>query len=238
MVLPAQASNGSDPYSPAMMTAPAGQISFDGEGAPPDGGWDILNRASGYIDRRSAREQGFELRTGRVDGAEAVHHAQGRIGGHERVRSCFQGNGCQHRVEGADLDVALEEPKAQPEVLELLDHLGGGGRLDISSAHRFDQSATLLTERMVGALRVDENRRVENDQRPPPRSSSNSRLSSPTSGTELSGASRMRSAACWRRRLVEGKARSIASRMTWATDVPRASASRATRSYRSLSNRI
>src|SRR6266542_2197254 len=117
MVLPAQASNGSDPYSPAMMTAPAGQIAFDGEGAPPDGGWDILNRASGYIDRRSAREQGFELRTGRVDGAEAVHHAQGRIGGHERVRSCFQGNGCQHRVEGADLDVALEEPKAQPEVL-------------------------------------------------------------------------------------------------------------------------
>ncbi len=117
MVLPAQASNGSDPYSPAMMTAPAGQISFDGEGAPPGGGWDILNRASGYIDRRSAREQGFELRTGRVDGAETVHHAQGRIGGHERVRSCFQGNGCQHRVEGADLDVALEEPKAQPEVL-------------------------------------------------------------------------------------------------------------------------
>src|SRR5439155_17035732 len=161
---------------------------------------------------------------------------------HEAGAEMFVPNGYQRSQEVGvgerQLDRIAPGPPSGPYVGKLLDHLGCGRCLDPLIACGIDQPSTRLGQGMPGSFRTHEDRGVEEDHRPPLRSSSSSALRSPGSGTGMSGAWRIRAAASRRRRVVGGRARSIASRTIWATDVPRASASWARRSYRSRSSRI
>lgn len=84
---------------------------------------------------------------------------------------------------------------AGPNVGELLDDLGGGGGLDGAGGDGFEQRPAWELERVVGALGVDQDRGVQDDQPCRPRMSSSSRLRSAGSGTGMSGAARTRPSA-------------------------------------------
>ena len=120
---------------------------------------------------------------------------------------------------------------------EFLNHLGCRRCWNAAVADGRDQRAARLRKWMLLPDRVDEDRRVDDDH---VRScaASRSRRSSSTSGTGIGSAERIARAARERREDVPGRAWSMASRMTAATDVLRSRASARKRRYRGSSMRI
>ena len=113
------------------------------------------------------------------------------------------------------------------DVSKFLDDLGSGCRQDRSVCYCTDQLLAWLAPWVVDANRINQDRCIKDDHACRPRSSSSSARRSPTS---MGAASRIRRAAAARLRCVAGRPRSSASRITFATDVPRCRATARTRS--------
>src|ERR1043166_2261609 len=118
----------------------------------------------------------------------------------------------------------LATSPAGPDMDELLQDLDRRRRLDGALRYRGDQFPTWAAQGMLGAHRIDEDRRVEDDHARRARRASSSSRSSKGSGTGMSGASSRRRPAARRRSPGSATPRSIASRATGATGAPRSRA--------------
>jgi hypothetical protein len=144
----------------------------------------------------------------------------------------------QPDVATSEDDRARAIPTTRSDVGELLDDLDRRSCADISVADGVEQSPTRLGKGVRCPDGVEQDRRVQDDQRPRARSSSSSAFSSSGSGMGMGSAARIASAAARRARDRDGYARSIASRISAPTERRRRRDSASRRSCRSWSRRI
>ena len=119
-----------------------------------------------------------------------------------------------------------------PDMGELLDDLDRRRRPYLAVGERTRSARGRDTERVVGADRVHQDRRVEDDHARRPRISSNSSRSPSGPGTSIESAANTACNADRRSPSSPGKRSSIASRTNTATGTPRRPASRSSRDQR------
>jgi hypothetical protein len=163
----------------------------------------------------------------------------------EQRQAVIEGALVHDKERGEQPDVATSEdnraraiPTTRSDVRELLDHLDRRSCADIPVADGVEQSSTRLCKWVRCPDGIEQDRRVQDDQRPRARSSSSSAFSSSGSGMGIGSAARIASAAARRAREREGYARSMASRINAPTESRRRRDSASRRSCRSSSRRI